>query len=422
MKLRDPLLKQMNFLLLWTGNLVSQLGDKMYSIAMAWWILNISGSPGLMGLYLAAVSLPGILSGIFSGVIIDRVNKKRIIVAMDLIRGVMISGLTFLFFSGQVQVWHVFIVSGSVSIASSFFNPAIISIVPRIIKEDKLHKANSLIQMISGIATILGPILGAFAVSVISYKGAIAINALSYLVSGIFEIFIKTKVEESKQSKKHSGKSEWINTFITDLKQGYSMILKKSILMKVMVFIALGHFFIGTFQVAMPLIADSYGDGNLFFLGFMEIAFGSGYILGALFISRLTELGNTMHNLKRQFVIISLIYIVISGIVFFDFIPILFLLVLLPLIGFSIVIASVYWRTAIQTNCPQDFQGRISSVSSLIGDISFPLSFSLFGYLFHIWSTPLIFLLSGVLLMLVSLLLYRSKRILEKQQKMKKYA
>jgi MFS family permease len=258
MIITDSLLKQKNFGLLWTGKFVSQLGDKMYSIAMAWWILNVSGSPGIMGLYMFAVTLPGILTGMISGVIIDRIDKKKILVLMDFIRGLLIGLLAMLFITGRVIVWHVFLVSMAVSIASSFFNPAVMTIIPVLTGKKSLHKANSFMQMIDGIATISGPLLGAAAVSIIGFQGAILINAVSYLVSAFFELFITISPDKKEISAR-------VSSFFSEFKEGYKFIINRKTLLPVMIYISLGHFFIGAVMVMMPVIAEIPAVGNMFF-------------------------------------------------------------------------------------------------------------------------------------------------------------
>lgn len=377
---------------------------------MAWWILNVSGSPGIMGLYMAVTVFPGILIGLFSGVIVDRVNKRNLLVLMDLFRGFLIAVLALLFISGQIRIWHVFLVSTAVSISSSFFNPAALTILPGIVEKDSLHKANSFMQMISGTATIAGPLLGAFAVSVISYRGAILINALSYIISGIFELFINYESEPRSKNSKLEKVSQWISNFMQDFKEGYSLIQRNVLLIQILVFIALGHFFIGTFLVSMPLIAGLSPlpeERNVYFLGLLQVAFGAGSILGAFQTSRRKELDDTMGNLKNFFLGISFASISIAGIIALQGIPVYLVLLCFPIIGYCIISASVYWRTAIQINTPNKLLGRVSSVSFLIGDASLPLSFVISGYLFSISNIPLILFGSGSILILVTFLVIR---------------
>lgn len=124
----------MNFLLLWTGKFVSELGDKIYAIAMAW-ILEESGSPINMGLYLAFSILPGILVGVFSGAYIDRLNVKRLLIVMDAIRGIIIFFMACLYFTGNLNMWHASYLLHSFQSLLHFL---------RLVDKESLTKANSL--------------------------------------------------------------------------------------------------------------------------------------------------------------------------------------------------------------------------------------------------------------------------------------
>ncbi len=117
-----------------------------------------------------------------------------------------------------------------------------------------------------------------------------------------------------------------------------------------------------------------------------------GYIVGAINVSKKKEIKKVMSHLSLFFFGISVVLIIISKI---DLINNYFVLVLLPIIGFCFVSASIYWRTCIHTNTPQNILGRVSTVSSLVGDTTLPLSFALFG--------------SGIILALVVLLMTLSQ-------------
>lgn len=98
----------LNFFLLWQGQLVSALGDVVYEIALGFWVLAVTGSTGLMGTLMAASALPRILIAPFAGVIVDRCNRRNMLVLMDLIRGVVITAVGTAALLGFVEIWMVF--------------------------------------------------------------------------------------------------------------------------------------------------------------------------------------------------------------------------------------------------------------------------------------------------------------------------
>ncbi len=126
-----------NFFLLWQGQLVSMLGDILYMIALDFWILDMTGSTGLMGLLSALTMLPRIVLGPFAGVFVDKWNRRNIIVLTDFIRGIVVTFVGIAGIFGFIQVWMVFIVGIISGLCSAFFGPAVNSIKPELVHESK---------------------------------------------------------------------------------------------------------------------------------------------------------------------------------------------------------------------------------------------------------------------------------------------
>lgn len=140
-----------NFLSLWLGKVISQLGDKFYAIALAWWILQKTNSPSVMGFFLLVSVLPGLIFGFFAGTIVDRWNRKNVIIISDIIRGFLIIVVVCLSIFKLLQIWHVFTIGAAISFVTSFFDPAIQAIIPQIVTKERLNEANSMSQMVDGI-------------------------------------------------------------------------------------------------------------------------------------------------------------------------------------------------------------------------------------------------------------------------------
>ena len=125
-------------MLLWQGQFVSALGDVVYEIALGFWVLVVTGSTALMGTLFAASTVPRVLLSPFAGVVVDRTDRKRLLVAMDLIRGIFVVVVAIAAFTGNAQAWMVFIVGIANGICAAFFNPAISSVIPDIVSREKL--------------------------------------------------------------------------------------------------------------------------------------------------------------------------------------------------------------------------------------------------------------------------------------------
>ncbi len=383
--------KNKSFLLLWTGKFVSELGDKFYAISMAWWILEESGSPINMGLYLAFSIFPGILAGIFAGAYIDRLSPKKLLIIMDAIRGIIIFCMAWLYFTGNLNIWHAFLSAMLVSIASSFFNPAVITIIPRLVDKESLTKANSFIQMVDGIATVIGPVIGAGVAILHGFTWVFALNGLSFLLSALFECFIKVRAKEQSVNLTNT-------SILEDIKEGFKYLKQNPNMIRIMLIIGFAHFFIGAIVITMPFIAKSIDGNGIQALGYMEMALGLGFIIGAMITSSKKTVSLKINRLFGFLITVGLCFICI-GVVSLQLINDLILYVIIIfIVGFAIVNASIYWQTFIQSSTPENMLGRMSAISSLVGDATLPISFTLFGILLDLIQFEYLMIFSGFIL------------------------
>ena len=237
-----------NFTLLWFGRIISQMGDKFYAIALALWVLGYTNSPGAMGIYLTATMLPGIVLGLFIGPFIDRLNKRNILIVTDIIRGCIIGGGLILSLTGILAFWHIILAAILLSLCSSFFETSIQAIIPEVVEKEQLPKANSLNQLVGGICNILGPAVGAAAVVFFGYNWIFVINALSFMISALFELFVQYKRQDHA---KHT------TSILADAREGFQYLLGQKRILIIITIIGIAHFFMGSMTVALPFLAGT---------------------------------------------------------------------------------------------------------------------------------------------------------------------
>lgn len=189
-----------NFLLLWQGQLVSCLGDAFYSMALGFWVLDKTGSSAIMGILMAAVSIPRIVIGPFAGVIVDRFDRKKLILLGDFIRGIGMIFVGYAAFNNFLEVWMVMVVGILCGICSAFFNPAISSVIPDLVSSDNIVKANSAQQMATSTTNLIGSVSGGFIYSILGASVMFIFNGISYIVSTISEMFIDIPKVERKNT------------------------------------------------------------------------------------------------------------------------------------------------------------------------------------------------------------------------------
>ena len=190
-----------NFFLLWQGQLVSCLGDAFYSMALGFWVLDKTGSSSIMGILMAAISLPRIIIGPFAGVIVDRFDRKKMIILGDLIRGIGILFVGYAAYKNILEVWMVILIGVICGICSAFFNPAISSVIPDLVSNDNIVKANSAQQMAVSTTSLVGSLSGGFIYSILGASVMFIFNGISYIISTVTEMFISIPKVEQKESK-----------------------------------------------------------------------------------------------------------------------------------------------------------------------------------------------------------------------------
>jgi MFS family permease len=176
-----PLLRaNRNYRWLWTGQVVSEIGDHFNNIAVFGLALQITHSGLVVTGIMLSRAIPAIIAGPLAGVVLDRLDRKKIMIASDLVRMVMALGFILAFWYNQS--WQLYVFSALLMFASPFFTSGRASILPSIATEDELHTANSVTQTTQWVTLSLGAFLGGLSAWV-GYEWAFVFNALSFVVS-----------------------------------------------------------------------------------------------------------------------------------------------------------------------------------------------------------------------------------------------
>jgi MFS family permease len=170
-----------NYRFTWSGQVVSEVGDHFNNIAVFSLALANTGSGLVVALILIARAIPAVTAGPIAGVLLDRLDRKRIMITSDLARAVI--ALLFIFAIPHGRTWLIYILSGALMFASPFFTSGRASILPSIATKDELHAANSLTQLTQWTTVTVGSFLGGASVTAFGYKLAFVFNAMSFLFS-----------------------------------------------------------------------------------------------------------------------------------------------------------------------------------------------------------------------------------------------
>lgn len=347
-----------NFFLLWQGQLVSVFGDALYSMALGFWVLQETGSTTIMGSIMALVTIPRIILGPFAGVIVDRCDRKKLIILGDLIRGIGMLIIAMLALNGSLKIWMVMLMGIVLGICSSFFNPSIQSVLPEIVPSDKLIKANSSYQMATTGADIVGQSIGGLLYTVIGAPLMFLVNSVSYLFSAFTEGFIKIPKIERKN----------INiTFREDFMEGIKFILRFKGLIRSLIMAFFVNFLFGMIRVLIIpwFVSDpslgmaKYGILN----GFQSF----GFLIGTFVLSFITIKSNQKYNVYI-FSIVTFVSLIGLGAFINNFVIII--ICFTSAFGFMFVFNTVANSTIVELT-PADKRGKVFAT---IGTLAMAIS------------------------------------------------
>ena len=396
MKEKKPVNRNLGLLL--SGQLVSQIGDKFHMLAVAFLVLKTTGSPAKMGFVLFCSVFPGMILGFISGAFVDRYSRKAIIVGADAARGLIVAAVGASYYLGTLSYPVLLAAQLLISGCTAFFDPAIPAIIPQIVRREKLPQANSQTQFVAGIATIVGPVLGGLTVAWAGYLPVFVLNAGSYLISAGFESFIRLPTLE----KSTSGQTR----IVDDIHDGWRYAYRSRRLFIILVMVGVIHFFVGSIEAVIPVLATDLNGGGAENIGFIQTCFGLGTVLAALFIS----IRNIKHKetliLFGSVFLIGLALLLIGGIHISGIRLIMPYLIIFSAVGGLIIFAGTSFRSMIQKEVQSEMMGRVFGFVSSVGNISIPLAMLIFGALMEYLSHSIILAASGFILLPTSLISY----------------
>ena len=411
---RSKIFSNRNFLLLWFGQGTSVIGDQFSMIALPWLVLLLTGDPVQLGIVLALTGVPRAVFMLVGGAMTDRFSQRSVMLASDVLRLLLTTVLAGVIFSGQLQLWMLYLFALAFGTVSAFFLPASSSIVPRIVRNEDLMTGNSIIQGTSALSVFIGPLLAGGLIALFTAGSAaqtgsssstfgiglaIAIDALTFLVSAITLWLMRVE-------KPHSTEIAQTGIF-TSIRDGLAFLLKTRKLLYMFVIIAaLNFLFSGPAIVGIPVISNNRLAEGAAAFGIIMSAFAAGNLMGYI--------GSGAIKIKPQH--IGLTAVVIIGIfgvgmALFGYITSMWAgAAILFLLGIMNGYISIVLITLLQKNTPADMMGRLMSLVMFSSMGLVPISQALAGFLFKI-SIEYVFLGCGILIVLLAIVAALSKEV-----------
>jgi len=272
-----------NFVLLWQGQLVSQLGTQAFNVAMMFWVKHATGSASLLGFLMMAAALPGVLLGPIGGTFADRHSRRRIIVFGDLLRGVAVVSLAVLVFrvpeqTGLILGW-LLVVAMLNGIVDAFFRPAVTASIPDIVPDHNVPAANSLNKMSSDATTFIGQAVGGVAYRLLGPWVLFLVDGLTYLFSGVSETFITIPQKIAARPK---GWAESFASFRADLKAGLAYVWQTPGTRSIVLLLPLFNALLVPVMVLFPFYVEDHLGVQSDWFGYLVAGFAAGALVGSL--------------------------------------------------------------------------------------------------------------------------------------------
>jgi MFS family permease len=269
-------LRLAGFRLLFLSTLGSSIGTFLAAIALAIDVKDRTNSGLWVGAVLVVEILPTILVGLTLGPLLDRLERRRLMVVADLLRAAMFATLPFATSAGEIVA--LALVAG---LATGFFRPAVYAGVPNLVPEAQLGNANALLQTVENASWAIGPILGGLLTAAAGPHAAYWINAGSFLISAVLVARIPARLLQSTTA---LTRGHW-----TDLKDGFSAVLHSRPLLAVLLGWGLASLASGAISVSEVFMAKNTLHAGDFGYGLLYGGIGSGLVLGSLWSSALVE-------------------------------------------------------------------------------------------------------------------------------------
>jgi len=172
-----------DFLMIWAGQLVSAIGSRLSSFALGIWVLRSTGSTTQFALIYIAMDIPLLFVSPFAGALVDRWDRRRLMIACDSICAITSLVLAGLLATEHLAIWQVYIGVGLMSLCTAFHSPAFSASIPLLASAEQLPRVNGMVQTGNAAASIIGPLVAGALVSLISLHGVLAVDALTFLVA-----------------------------------------------------------------------------------------------------------------------------------------------------------------------------------------------------------------------------------------------
>lgn len=382
-------LRHRDFRYLWTGTFFMSAGQWVQGVTLGWLAYEMTGSAVLLGALSGLRALPFLISGPIAGVVADRLDRRQLLIFVEVFLAATALGMGALVAWGWVEVWHIFVFSTATAVAWSFNQPVRQSLTPNVVPRHDLMNAIALNSVAFNITKVLGPAIGGVLIVVIGAGGNFVLQAACY--SAVVYVILRMRVPATPTDARQS-------SMLANLKEGVRYVASTPTLLALMVANLVPNIFAMPYQALMPVFQKDVLGVGADGLGILLAAPGLGAVIATL------GLASVSHTVRRKgLLLIGALLLLGFFLVGFSYMT-SFPLALLMLVGVGgcQVFYAATTNTLIQSIVPDALRGRVMSIYLLDHGLS-PLGSMLAGVGAHFFGAPATVAVMGAMVGLLAL-------------------
>lgn len=352
-----------NFFLIWFGQLGSGIGSRLSTFALGIWVLKSTGSTTQFALIFVSMAVPALLIAPFAGALVDRSDRRRVMIACDLVSAIIQLTMATLLMAGQLQIWHLYIGVGITALASSFHAPAYAASIPLLTTREQLTRVNGLVQTGNAVAMVAGPLLAGVLVSTISLHGVLMVDALTFLAAATALAMARVP---------RPARTDEPESLLKEAATGWRYVRERGGLLGLLMVFGASNFMFAIASIAITPLVLSLTDAAG--LGIQMAVGGAGLLLGGIAMTATGGLKRRVHGVLG-FTLLAGLALAVHGLApSFALITAAGFIFFLTLPAISASNDSVW-----QSKVPAGLQGRCFAIQRVLAEAAMPVGYILAG-------------------------------------------
>ena len=394
-----------NYLPMGIGQIVSLVGSALVQFALVWYVTKETGSATVLATATTAAIVPNILLGPFVGALVDRWDRKLVMIIADLVVALATVVLAVLFATGAIQIWHIIAILLTRSAAGVFQGPARTAATTLMVPKEHLSRLGGINQAVDGMINVFSPALGALLLAVLPMQGVLAVDIVTAAIAiGLMIFFVKVpKPKARPKSDKVTPRS-----LLADVRDAVRYIVTWPGLLLLVIMASLLNMFLAPGINLLPLHVTIFFGKGVQELAWMQVAMGIGGIVGGLL------LGVWGGFKRRVWTVLMGIVGIGAGMLAFGLIPAdgyTWSLVGLGIVGLMASFANGSLGPLMQTKVPSEVQGRVFMLLSSLTLAMMPIGLFLSAPIADNFGTQASYIVGGSACLIIGLLGVMDKRV-----------